>query len=129
MNHPNILIVEDNQANFAVLDYLLRAHGFHVLAAGNGREALDVLARELVDLVLCDMQMPVMDGYEFARCTRANPRYARLPLLAVTASSMAGDRTRVLAAGFDDYFSKPIDPETFVDAMEHHLPPALRRAR
>ena len=127
--NPRILIVEDNRANLAVVDYLLRAHGCTVFAAGNGREALALLAREPVDLVLCDIQMPVMDGFEFARHVRADARFAQIPLLAVTASSMAGDRTRVLAAGFDDYFSKPIDPETFVDAMEHHLPPALRRAR
>lgn len=126
---PRILIVEDNRANFAVLDYLLRAHGYTVLAAGNGREALELLAREPVDLVLCDMQMPVMDGFEFARHKRADARLASIPLLAVTASSMAGDRSRVLAAGFDDYFAKPIDPETFVGAMERHLPSALRPAR
>lgn len=120
MNHPNILIVEDNQANFAVLDYLLRAHGFHVLAAGNGREALDVLAREPVDLVLCDMQMPVMDGYAATRAIRefeAETGATPTPIIALTAHAIREDVARCLAAGCSSHLPKPIRRAALMSAI------------
>lgn len=124
----SILIVEDHGPSRQLLDFLLRAHGYRTRLAGNGNEAMATLEREPVDLVLCDLHMPVMDGYVFIHRLRAEARFEALPVLAVTASTLAGDRDRVLAAGFSGFFSKPIDPERFVGHMEAFLPPGRRAA-
>lgn len=116
-----VLVVEDNEVNLELVSYLLTAYGHQVLAAHDGVDGLEVLARERPDVVLCDIEMPRMDGVSFARAVRANPVLAHTRLLAVTASAMAGDRTRFLAAGFDDYHAKPIVPERFVPWVEKHL--------
>jgi two-component system cell cycle response regulator len=84
------------------------------------------LAENPVDLVICDLQMPVMDGYSFARHVRTAAPYRGLALVAVSAYAMVGDREKVLAAGFDGYIAKPIDPETFVENIQRYLPPELR---
>lgn len=116
-----VLVVEDNEVNLELVSYLLTAYGHQVLVAHDGTEGLEVLAREPVDVVLCDIEMPRMDGVTFARAVRADPRLAGLRLLAVTASAMVGDRARFLAAGFDDYHAKPIVPERFVPWVDKHL--------
>jgi CheY-like chemotaxis protein len=124
-----VLIVEDNRDNLELARYLLQSAGHTVLAAMNGAEGVTVAQRERPDLVVSDLQMPVLDGYEMLRTMRADSRIPRMPMIAVTAFSMPGDSTRALAAGFDGYLSKPIDPETFVQSIEAFLPPALRAAR
>lgn len=116
-----ILIVEDNEANLELLSYLLSASGHAVLKAENGEQALARLRQELPDLVITDLQMPVMDGFELLGSIRADARLEALAVIAVTAFSMATDRTRVLLAGFDGYLSKPIVPETFVGQVEAFL--------
>lgn len=108
-----ILIVDDNAANLYLMAYLLREAGFEVIVAGNGQEGLDVARSQLPDLIVCDAQMPVMDGYEFARHVKRDPMLADRPLVSVTAYAMAGDREKSLDAGFDAYLSKPIVPEEF----------------
>jgi two-component system cell cycle response regulator len=108
-----ILIVDDNAANLYLMAYLLREAGFEVIVAGNGQEGLDVARAQLPDLIVCDAQMPVMDGYEFARHVKRDPMLADRPLVSVTAYAMAGDREKSLDAGFDAYLSKPIVPEEF----------------
>lgn len=113
-----ILVIEDNRENLELMTYLLDASGFLTLTAADGVEGLKVLRRELPDLILCDLQMPRMDGYEVAREIRGDPRLAKLPLVAVTAYAMRGDRDRVLKAGFDGYISKPIVPEEFVSQIQ-----------
>jgi CheY-like chemotaxis protein len=95
-----------------------------VVLAVNGREALDVLARDSdFDGVLMDCQMPVMDGFEATRAIRADPRWARLPVLAMTANAMAGDRERVLAVGMNDHISKPIDVDEMFATMARWIRP------
>ena len=121
-----ILVVEDNATNLELMVYLLQAFGFTTATAANGQEALDLLQGTPVDLVVCDLEMPVMDGYSLARRLRGAREYQVIPLIAVSAYAMVGDREKVLAAGFDGYLSKPIDPETFVDSVQAYLPPGLR---
>lgn len=124
-----ILIVEDHPASLELLQYLLQAAGYETLQATDGGEAIDLALAERPDLVICDMQLPEVSGYEVAKRLKGDPELRKVPLIAVTAFSMVGDRDKVLAAGFDGYFSKPIEPELFIAQMENFLPPALRRGR
>jgi CheY-like chemotaxis protein len=105
-----VLLAEDNPVNQAVASGMLELMGAHVTVAGNGREALDLLAAAEFDLLLIDCQMPVMDGFEATHAIRrgegADPD-RRLPIIALTANAVAGDRETCLAAGMDDYLSKP----------------------
>jgi two-component system cell cycle response regulator len=126
MKKPCLLVVDDNVINLALVSYLLQSSGCEVCAAENGSQALAQLEqRSDFDAVLCDIQMPVMDGYELARRIRARPEMARIPLVALTALAMVGDRERILAAGFDAYVSKPIEPASFLPTLAT-LVPALR---
>jgi CheY-like chemotaxis protein len=121
-----ILIIEDNKANLELVEYLLKASGYTTLTAQDGEQGVRAARKEKPDLVICDLQMPVMDGYEVVRELKKDPLLRPIPVIAVTALSMPGDRNNVLAAGFDGYLSKPIDPETFVRTVESFLPPGLR---
>ena len=116
-----ILVVEDNPENLELKVYLLEAFGYSPLTARNGREALAIVQEIIPDLIICDLFMPEMDGFEFCSLVKADSRLATVPLIAVTALAMAGDRARVLAAGFDGYIAKPIAPETFIDEVESFL--------
>lgn len=125
---PCLLVVDDNAINLALMTYLLEASGFQTTAAENGEVALACLGSQRdVVAVLCDIQMPVMDGYEFARRVKAHLPWAGIPLVAVTALAMVGDRDRILAAGFDAYMAKPIEPLTFVARLFDAVP-SLRAA-
>lgn len=124
-----ILVIEDNPANIELMVYLLDASGYTTLKAGDGEQGLEVARRERPDLVVCDIQMPRMNGYEVARAMKADAMLRRIPLIAVTAFAMVGDRGKALDAGFDGYVTKPIDPVTFVTQLEAFLDPALRGAR
>ena len=107
-NGPFILLAEDNETNIQTIgDYLLD-HGFRVLVARNGKEALDQIREEQPSLILMDVQMPVMDGLTAIRQIRADPSLGSQPIIALTALAMTGDRERCLAAGADDYMSKPV---------------------
>lgn len=116
-----VLIIEDNQANLELMCYLLEASGHATLVARDGSEGLEVASRETPDLIICDLQMPKMDGFQVVRRLKDDPGMRHIPLVAVTAFAMVGDRDKVLAAGFDGYLSKPIVPETFVKEMETFL--------
>lgn len=124
-----ILIAEDHPPSLELMRYLLGAHGYATLSAANGREALDLARQERPDLIICDLQMPDVDGYGVVRELKQDEGFRGVPLLAVTAFSMLGDREDALRAGFDGYFSKPIEPETFVAAIEQFLPAPLRTGR
>jgi len=113
-----ILVIEDNPANLELLTLLLEAFGYIVLAATGGAEGINMVRREKLDLIVCDVQMPGIDGYEVARQLKKDPMLHRIPLVAVTALAMVGDREKVLAAGFDGYIDKPIVPEKFVKQIE-----------
>lgn len=121
-----ILVIEDNAANLELARYLLEAAGYDVLTAEDGEEGLRHARQARPDLVVSDLQMPVMDGFEFLAELRADPELKHLPVIAVTAFSMPGDATRVMQAGFDGYLSKPIVPETFVEQVAAYLPRASR---
>jgi two-component system, cell cycle response regulator len=126
MKKPCLLVVDDNAINLALVSYLLESSGCEVCAAENGEQALTQLDQgKHFDAVLCDIQMPVMDGYELARRIKSRPELASIPLVAVTALAMVGDRDRILGAGFDTYVSKPIDPASFIATLAT-LVPALQ---
>lgn len=116
-----VLVVEDNRANLDLMSYLLRAFGHETLHAGDGEQGLALAHTERPDLIICDIQLPRRDGYALARDLKSRPSLAAIPLIAVTALAMVGDRERVLAAGFDGYIPKPISPETFVRELETFL--------
>lgn len=121
-----ILIIEDNQANLDLMVYLLQYFGYVPLTAHDGEQGLQAARREIPDLIICDLQMPKLDGFEVTRQIRQDPLLSKVPLVAVTAYTMRGDRERVLAAGFDGYLGKPIVPEEFVSQVESFLKPAAR---
>ncbi len=123
-----ILVIEDNQENLDLMTYLLTAYGYDALAARDGEKGLEAARRELPELIISDLQMPSVDGYEVARRLRRDPRFAKCRLIAVTSFAMRGDRERVLEAGFDGYISKPIDPERFIGQIEEFLHAAPRPA-
>lgn len=125
-----ILVIEDNPTNLELMLYLLRAFGFEPAAARDGEEGLEAAARMWPDLILCDVQLPGIGGVEVVRRLKRDTGLADVPVVAVTALAMVGDRDRLLAAGFDGYISKPIDPQTFVPQIAGFLKlpvPELRR--
>ena len=107
-----ILIAEDNPVNRELIREILSDCEYEVIEACDGQEALEKIEEVTPDLVLLDIQMPVLDGYQVVRRIRDNPQSAALRVIALTAYAMRGDRDRALAAGFDDYVSKPIDLKT-----------------
>lgn len=126
MSMATILVVEDNRDNMKLMDYLLSAFGYCPLAASGGAEGIRLAREKRPDLILMDIQMPLMDGYEATRAIRADREFTRVPIVAVTSFAMVGDVERILASGFDGYISKPIEPETFVRKVEKFLPERLR---
>lgn len=105
----SILIAEDNAVNRELLREVLEARGYNVAEACNGLEALQMIEQSKPDVLLLDLGMPVLDGYGTIRKIRENPAMASLPVIAVTAYAMRGDREKVMEAGFDSYLSKPIN--------------------
>jgi CheY-like chemotaxis protein len=120
----SVLVIEDNEDNLNLIDYLLRAYGYAPLLARNGPDGLRIAEAAQPEIILLDLWMPGMDGYEVAVAIRRMPGLERTRLVAVTASAMVGDRERIAAAGFDGYIQKPIDPETFITSVEQLLPTA-----
>lgn len=119
----HILIIEDNEQNLYLESFILEAHGHRVIAARDGREGILQAEAARPQLILLDIQLPVMDGYAVARELRRNPALASTPIVAVTSYAMAGDRENVLAAGCNGYIEKPINPDTFLTEVLAFLPP------
>ena len=117
-----ILIIEDNPANVELMTFLLTAYGHTAASAPDGARGIALARAQVPDLVACDVNLPGMNGYAVLAALRAEPGLAGVPVLAVTALAMSGDREKVLAAGFDGYISKPIEPESFVAELEAFLP-------
>ena len=117
-----ILVIEDNPTNLELMVYLLNAFGHQPLSARDGEEGLQAAQRERPDLIICDIDIPKLNGYGVAKALKAHSALHTIPLIAVTAFAMVGDKEKVLAAGFDGYISKPIEPETFVTQAERFLP-------
>ena len=123
-----VLIVDDDPRNAFVLTDVLEMHGVIVEQATDGRKAITELAAAGdIDLVLMDVMMPRMDGYETTRAIRRMPEYARLPVITVTARAMQGDREKSIDAGASDYITKPIDIEELLNCMERWLAPDADR--
>lgn len=123
MGHK-VLLIEDNEQNRYLATFLLEAHGYTVIATASGADGLSLATSAAPALILLDIQLPGMDGYEIARRLRADPASAPIPIVAVTSHAMVGDRETALAAGCDGYIEKPIDPDTFVAEIERFLPVA-----
>ncbi|HUN34221.1 MAG TPA: HAMP domain-containing protein, partial [Trebonia sp.] len=119
-----VLVVDDDPRNAFVLTDVLQLHGMIVVEAANGRRAIAELAGGGFDIVLMDVMMPEMDGHETTRAIRQMPQHASLPVIAVTARAMQGDREKALDAGATDYITKPIDVEELLSCMERWLAPA-----
>lgn len=124
-----MLLVEDNELNQELAMELLGSAGIEIVLARNGQEALDRLAIDpAFDCVLMDCQMPVLDGYAATRALRLRPELAQLPIIAMTANNMAGDRELVLAAGMNDHIAKPIDPAGMFLTLSRWIRPRPRKA-
>jgi two-component system, cell cycle response regulator len=124
-----VLVIEDNVTNLDLMSYLLRAFGHQALRATAGAAGVEAAARERPDLIVCDLQMPGADGFEVLRRLHADPATSSIPVVAVTAYAMVGDRERILAAGFDGYIAKPIEPQSFVPQLETYLARSLHGGR
>ncbi|MGK7926570.1 MAG: response regulator [Spirulina sp.] len=120
---PLILLAEDNKANIITVSSYLKAKGYRLLVAKNGLEAIALARNERPDVILMDIQMPRMDGLEAIQQIRRTPRLADIPIIALTALAMPGDRDRCLAAGADDYLSKPVKLQQLVTVIQQLLAP------
>jgi CheY-like chemotaxis protein len=121
MTQPYVLLVEDNAQNRYLATYLLESGGYEVACATTGGEALERVRARRPDLLLTDIQMPDIDGYEVGRRLRADPEFLDLPMIALTSYAMPGDREKVLGMGFNGYIEKPINPETFLAEIRQVL--------
>jgi two-component system, cell cycle response regulator DivK len=120
MTGERILVVEDNEKNMKLFRDVLVATGYRTLEATTGTEAVDMASEHMPDLVLMDIQLPDLDGVQALHRLRADVRTARIPVLALTAQAMHGDRERFLAAGFDGYLSKPVDVRELIGTVREH---------
>ncbi|MFP5391417.1 MAG: EAL domain-containing protein [Gammaproteobacteria bacterium] len=116
-----ILIIEDNATNMELMVYLLSAFGYTPLSAADGLSGVTAARENKPDLIICDVHLPKLDGYGVVAALKRDPELAHIPVLAVTALAMVGDRERLLEAGFDGYIGKPIEPDTFVTELEAFL--------
>jgi two-component system cell cycle response regulator len=119
-----VLVIEDNPANLELMAYLLRACGFDVLSAVDGEAGLALAQVQKPDMIICDIQLPKLNGYEVARRLKSGADTRSIPVIAVTAFAMEGDKQRALTAGFDGYIGKPIELEEFVRELERLAPGA-----
>ncbi len=116
-----ILYIEDTFENRMLIRRILEAEGYKVWEAENARQALDLLQNELPDLILMDINMPDIDGYTLTSRLRKNPLFNNIPIVALTANVMRGDRERSLEAGCDGYVQKPIDVDQFPEQIKRFL--------
>lgn len=117
-----ILVIEDNAANLDLMRLILTSYGHQLVGVANGLEGLEQAKNSAFDLIISDVLMPGIDGYELARRAKADPQLKDTPVVAVTALAMVGDKEKVLAAGFEGYIAKPIDPLTFAHDVDAFLP-------
>jgi two-component system cell cycle response regulator DivK len=118
---PKILLVEDNEMNRDMLSRRLTRRGYEVVIAVDGQQGVDLAGSEAPDVVLMDMSLPVIDGWEATRRIKADPATAGLPVIALTAHAMSGDREQALAAGCDDYDTKPIELDRLLGKIAAQL--------
>jgi two-component system cell cycle response regulator DivK len=116
-----LLYVEDDLNNRTLIRRILEAEGYQLVDAANARQALKFLKEHKIDLILMDINMPEMDGYALTAQIKSNPEYAKIPIIAMTANVMRGDRERALEAGCDGYIQKPIDIDLLTQQVERFL--------
>lgn len=118
---PTILLVEDNEMNRDMLSRRLKRKGFEVVCAPDGLTALEMVSEDSPDLILMDMSLPEMDGWECTKNIKARPELNRIPIIGLSAHAMAGDRGKALQAGCDDYDTKPIDFKRLLNKIRFFL--------
>ena len=116
-----ILIVEDNPLHTKLIEMTLRSKNYILLKATDGEEALDIATRERPDLILMDLNLPKMTGFEVTKKLRENPAFSHTPIIAITAYAMSGDRERVIESGCDAYLTKPIDTRELPEVIAQML--------
>jgi len=116
-----ILIVEDDKESLYLVGFILKKHGYEVIEAADGLEAIDMALKEGPDLILMDIQLPKLDGYEATKRIKADERLSKIPVVALTAYAMGKDKEKSLAAGCSDHIEKPIDPDTFIEKIKGYL--------
>jgi two-component system, cell cycle response regulator DivK len=116
-----ILYIEDNEQNFYLVSFILASRGHEVVWAKDGQAGIDAAIRTHPDLILLDIQLPVMDGYSVAKALRKDPDLLVLPIVALTSYAMPGDREKALEAGCNGYIEKPINPSSFASQIEAFL--------
>jgi CheY-like chemotaxis protein len=121
MKAPRILVVEDEKDNMDLFVQILNFHGCEVLQAEDGREAINITQKQVPDLILMDLSLPALDGWEATRALKGIPAVSHIPVVALTAHAMVGDRERALQAGCDGYISKPIEVTNFYNQVCAHL--------
>jgi CheY-like chemotaxis protein len=124
-----VAVIEDNRDNLELVTILLRSLGHEPITATTGAEGIELVRRERPDVVLLDLTMPEMDGFETLRELRGDAETRPIPVLALTAHAMVGDREEILAQGFDGYVPKPIAVEQLVEELSRHLKDGTRPAR
>jgi len=125
LQSPLILIAEDNEANIMTISSYLTAKGYRLVLAGNGQEAIEKAMSAQPDLILMDIQMPVMDGLEATKQIRQIPSLVNIPIIALTALAMTGDRDRCIAAGANEYIAKPVKLKQLTYTIEQLLTTSL----
>ena len=123
------LIIEDNEQNMYMLSFLLEKNNYEVFQAFNGLDGIKAATNCLPDVILLDIQLPEMDGYQIARELRNRNDLNTIPIIAVTSHAMVGDREKAMASGANGYIEKPIDPDNFIQRMESHFPKELLQRR
>jgi CheY-like chemotaxis protein len=121
---PKILLVEDNEMNRDMLSRRLTRNGFEVVIAVNGQEGVDLATSSKPDLILMDMSLPILDGWEATRQVKANPATKAIPVIALTAHAMVQDKEKALAAGCDEFDTKPVELPRLLEKIKSLLPPA-----
>ena len=120
--NEKVLIIEDNEQNIYLMNFLLEKNGFDVIKAMDGPSGIESARSSMPDLILLDIQLPGMNGYEVAAVLRKDKNLDAIPIIAVTSYAMPGDREKALESGCTGYIEKPINPETFIAEIRHFLP-------
>ena len=121
MERKKILVVDDNKKNRYLVSYLLKKEGFEVVMATNGFEGIEAARKQQVDLIIMDIKMPKMNGYETTKRIRKLKKYKSIPIIALTSYAMMEDKEKAMKAGCTGYMSKPITPETFISEIKKFL--------
>ncbi|MDA3831976.1 MAG: response regulator [Spirochaetales bacterium] len=116
-----ILIVEDDHRNLKLIRDLLQIRGYTTLEATDGKQGVDMARAKMPDLILMDIQMPIMDGFKATSILKADPVTKSITIVALTASAMQGDREKCIEAGFNDYITKPLDTRAFMTKIKEYL--------